>query len=71
MTVKIVDNSITFDVFIDQEDSEFADDVCLRFTEDCPEDEKVFYGGETNLYVTRAQAKQIAAEILKALAEQE
>ena len=31
----------------------------LRFIEDCPEDEKVFYGGETQLYITRAQEREI------------
>ena len=69
MAVKILDNTITFEAFADQEDSEFEDDICLRFTETCPEEEKVFYGGENNLYVTRDQARKIAAEILKALDE--
>ena len=69
MAIDIVDNSIKFEVFADPDDPEFDDDICFRFTETCPEEEKVFYGGETNLYVTRAQAKQIAEEILKAIAE--
>lgn len=69
MAVKILEDSITFEAFIDHEDAGFEDDVCLRFTETCPEDEKVFYGGENNLYVTRDQARKIAMEILKALEE--
>ena len=67
MAVKILDDSITFEAFVDHEDAGFEDDICLRFTETCPEEEKVFYGGENNLYVTRDQARQIAVEILKAL----
>ena len=69
MAVKILDDSITFEAFVDHEDAEFEDDICLRFTETCPEEEKVFYAGENNLYVTRDQARQIAVEILKALDE--
>ncbi len=69
MAVKILDNTLTFEAFIDHEDAGFEDDVCLRFTETCPEEEKVFYAGESNLYVTREQARQIAKEILKALGE--
>ena len=69
MAVKILDDSITFEAFADHEDAAFEDDICLRFTESCPEEEKVFYGGENNLYVTRDQARQIAIEILKALDE--
>ena len=67
MAVKILEDSLTFEAFIDHEDAGFEDDVCLRFTETCPEEEKVFYGGENNLYVTRDQALKIAMEILKAL----
>ena len=67
MAVKILDNTTTFEAFIDHEDAGFEDDVCLRFTETCPEEEKVFYCGENNLYVTREQARHIAEEILKAL----
>ena len=69
MAVKILDDTLTFEAFIDHEDSGFEDDVCLRFTETCPEEEKVFYAGESNLYVTRQQARQIVGEILKALGE--
>ena len=67
MAVKILDDTITFEAFIDHEDGGSEDEVCLRFTETCPEEEKVFYGGENNLYVTREQARHIAEEILKAL----
>lgn len=69
MAVKILDDTIVFEAFVDHEDAGFEDDVCLRFTETCPEEEKVFYGGENNLYVTREQARKIANEILKALGE--
>ena len=67
MAVKILDDTITFEAFADHEDAGFEDDICLRFTETCPEEEKVFYGGENNLYVTREQARRIATEILIAL----
>ena len=69
MAVKILDDTIVFEAFVDHEDAGFEDDVGLRFTETCPEEEKVFYGGENNLYVTREQARKIANEILKALGE--
>ncbi len=59
MTIHLLDNSMHLDIFIDAADAEFEDDVCLRFIEDCPEDEKVFYGGETQLYITREQARAI------------
>ena len=69
MAVKILDDSITFEAFVDHEDAGFEDDICLRFTETRPDEEKVFYAGENNLYGTRDPARQIAVEILKALDE--
>ena len=39
MAVKILDDSITFEAFVDHEDAGFEDDICLRFTETCPEEE--------------------------------
>lgn len=59
MTIHLLDHSMHLDIYIDSADAGFEDDVCLRFIEDCPEDEKVFYGGETQLYITRAQAREI------------
>lgn len=69
MTIHLLDNSMHLDIFIDAADAEFEDDVCLRFIEDCPEDEKVFYGGETQLYITREQARAIRDELNAVLAE--
>ena len=69
MTIHLLDNSMHLDIFIDATDAEFEDDVCLRFIEDCPEDEKVFYGGETQLYITRDQARAIRDALNAVLAE--
>ena len=69
MTIDLLDNSMHLDIFIDAADAEFEDDVCLRFIEDCPEDEKVFYGGETQLYITREQARAIRDALNAVLAE--
>lgn len=63
MSIRLLDGSLELDIFVDKEDSAFDDDICLQFTEDCPEDEKVFYGGETNIYVTREQARKIMEKL--------
>lgn len=69
MAVDFMNGTMRFEAFIDKDDEGFDDDVCLRFTEDCLEDEKMFYGGENNLYVTRDEARKIAETILEALKE--
>ncbi len=67
MAIHLLDNSLEVEIFIDKADAEFADDVCVRIIENCPEEEKIFYGGETNIYLTRDQARQIIAEFQKVL----
>ena len=41
MTIHLLDQTVHLDIYIDASDAEFEDDVCFRFVEDCPEDEKV------------------------------
>lgn len=59
MTIYLMDQSLAVDIFIDEADAEFEDDVCIRLIEQCPGDEKVFRGSETNLYITRDEARQL------------
>ena len=69
MTIHLLDQTVHLDIYIDASDAEFEDDVCFRFVEDCPEDEKIFCGGETELYLTREQARQIRDRLIKVLEE--
>ena len=63
MAVLLLDKSLEMKVFLDKEDTGFEDNICLQFIESCPDDEKVFIGGETNLYITRDQARAIIEEL--------
>ena len=67
MTITLLDGSLKMDVFYDCKDSQFDDHICLKVVEDCPEDEKIFYAGETNIYLTAEQAQQISDALLKAV----
>jgi hypothetical protein len=67
MTVTLLDGSLKLDVFYDCKDSQFDDHICLQIVEDCPEEEKIFYAGETNIYLTTEQAQQISVALLKAI----
>jgi hypothetical protein len=67
MTISLLDGSLKIDVFYDCKDSQFEDHICITIVEDCPEDEKIFYAGETNIYLTSEQARQISNALLKAV----
>lgn len=69
MPLYFLDETLQVDVFFDRSDCEFDDNVCIRFTEACPEEEKVFWAGETNIYLTPAQARAFAQALLAAAAE--
>ncbi len=67
MTISLLDGSLKIDVFYDCKDRQFEDHICIKVVEDCPEDEKIFYAGETNIYLTPEQARQISNALLKAV----
>jgi hypothetical protein len=67
MTVNLLDGSLKLDVFYDCKDSQFEDHLCLKIIEECPEEEKIFNAGETNIYLTAEQAQQISDALLKAV----
>jgi len=67
MTISLLDGSLKIDVFYDCKDSQFEDHICIKVVEDCPEDEKIFYAGETNIYLTSEQARQLSNALLKAV----
>ena len=68
MAIYLLDDTLKVEVFFDPEDCEFNDNICVRFTEECPEEEKLFWAGETNIYLTLEQARQLA-QVLKQAAD--
>jgi hypothetical protein len=67
MSISLLDGSLKMDVFYDCKDSQFDDHICLKIVEDCPEEEKIFYAGETNIYLTSEQARQISDALRNAI----
>jgi len=69
MAIQLLDGSLIVEVEYDQADSDFPDNICLRIFESCPVDEKIMRAGETNLFLTAGQARQLAACLVKAASE--
>jgi hypothetical protein len=66
MSINLLDGSLQVEIFYDPKDSQYDDNICVCVDETCPEDEKIFYAGETNIYLTVEQARQMAEALLKA-----
>lgn len=66
MAIYLLDNSVRVLVFYEDNDCEFEDNICVRFDEECPDEEKIFKADETNIYLTATQAQELAQALLKA-----
>ena len=69
--ILLLDESLQIEVFFSKEDCDLADNICVRVTESCPEEEKVLKHDESNLFLTHAQARAIANALLTAVQKSE
>ena len=67
MSVSLLDNSLKVDVYFEETDRDFDDDICICFSEDCPADEKIFRADETNIFITPDQACQLLLALQRAM----
>jgi len=64
MTIQLLDGSLEVNIFYENKDSQYDDNICVCIKEICPEEEKILYAGETNIYLTSEQARQVAQALL-------
>lgn len=69
MPIMLLDDSLQVEIFFEETDSNFADNICICFVEDCPPDERIFKADETNIFLTPEQATQLATALMNAAAE--
>jgi len=69
MAINLLDDTLSVAVYDDQSVCEYEDNICVSILEDCPDEEKVFRAGQTNLYLTRDQARQLGQALLAAAEE--
>jgi hypothetical protein len=63
----LLDDSLEVEIFFDKGDCGYKDNICLKITESCNEEEKVFRHDENNLYLTAEQAAALAAALTNAV----
>jgi hypothetical protein len=69
MTLKLLDDSLRVNVYYEESDSDFEDNICICILEDCAEEEKIFKADEINLFLTPEQAAELALLLTNAAAE--
>ncbi len=66
MYIYLVDNSLRVQVYYDETDQTYSDNICISIDEECPCEEKVLINDQTNLYITPEQAEQLGNALLMA-----
>jgi hypothetical protein len=69
--ILLLDESLQIEIYYAWEDSDLEDNICLKVIESCEEDEKIFKHDESHLYLTHAQAQDLANALLKAIEKSE
>ena len=64
----MINGSLKIEVFFDPKDKEYEDNICICVRECGPEDEKILYASETNLFINAEQARALA-ELLTTAAD--
>lgn len=65
--IPLLDESLQLEIFYEGSDCDLDDNICVRITESCLEEEKIFVHDESNLYLTADQANAIIAALQKAV----
>lgn len=60
MAIYLLDNSLKIEIYYDETDIEYNDNICLSIVEECPVEEKLFYADETNIYLTPEEACELS-----------
>lgn len=66
MAMVLLNGSLKIEIFFDRRDKEYEDNICLSINEIGPDEEKVFYASETNLYISPEDARKLAKMLLDA-----
>jgi hypothetical protein len=60
MSIHLLDGSLQVNIFYENRDSAFEDNICILLREDCPDGERLFRAIETNIFITPSEACELA-----------
>lgn len=69
MSIHLLENTLKVNIYYDEKDCSYDDNICVSIVEDCPDEEKIFRADETNVYLTPEQAIQIIQALTAATSE--
>lgn len=66
MAIELLNGTLKIEVFYDRADKEYEDNICVCLQESGPEDEKILYAGETNIFINADEARKLANMLIEA-----
>jgi len=60
MAIKLLNGSLKIEIYFDKKDREYEDNICVCVQEFGPEDEKILYASETNIFINAEQARELS-----------
>jgi hypothetical protein len=66
MTILLLDGTLEIDIFFDCEDHDLEDSICVTVLERCDPAEKLLRAGQTNIFLTPDQARELGTALLEA-----
>ena len=64
MSIFLLDNTLQIDIFYDCDNHDLEDNICVAIIERCPPQERLLRAGETHIFLTADQARQLAEALL-------
>ncbi len=66
MSIFLLDDTLQVDIFYECEDHDLEDNVCISIIERCPPEEQLLRAGETYLFLTPDEARQLGQALIEA-----
>lgn len=71
MTIYLLDKTLQIDILYESADRDLEDHICVSLIERCPPQERLFRSGETHIFLTPDQARQLGEAFLAAVQQSE
>jgi len=64
MTFHLLDGTLQIDILYESEYQDLEDNICVSIIERCPPDERLLRAGETYIYLTPEEARELGQTLL-------
>jgi len=65
MTIFLLDGTIEIEIFFECVDHDLEDNICVKIFERCAPAERLLRAGETNIFLTPDQARELGIALLE------